>query len=48
MPGHGDISLTVNTYSHVFPSMQDEVAGKLDDLVTLIELGSEASKFEAE
>jgi integrase len=39
--GHADISLTLNTYSHVLPSMQDEVAGKLDDLMALIEIESE-------
>lgn len=33
--GHADISLTLNIYSHVLPSMQDEAADKLDELVTL-------------
>ncbi len=29
---HSQISLTLNTYSHVLPSMQTEAAGKLDAL----------------
>lgn len=28
--GHSSISLTMNTYSHVLPTMQDEVAAKID------------------
>jgi integrase len=35
--GHSNISLTLNTYSHVLPSMQDAAAEKMDEfLVTLI------------
>ena len=30
--GHAQISLTLDTYSHVLPSMQKEAAAKLDDL----------------
>jgi integrase len=30
--GHSQISLTLDTYSHVLPSMQKEAAGKLDRL----------------
>jgi integrase len=30
--GHAQISLTLDTYSHVLPSMQKEAARKLDDL----------------
>lgn len=30
--GHAQISLTLDTYSHVLPSMQQEAAGKLDRL----------------
>ncbi len=30
--GHSQISLTLDTYSHVLPSMQKEAAGKLDAL----------------
>ncbi len=39
--GHADITLTLNTYSHVLPSMQDEVAGKLDELVILVDVGNQ-------
>jgi integrase len=33
--GHADNSLTLNTYSHVIPSMQEEVPEKMDELLTL-------------
>jgi integrase len=39
--GHSDISLTLNTFSHLLPSIQDEVAGKLDDLMTLVDVGDQ-------
>jgi len=39
--GHSDISLTLNTYSHVLPSMQDEAAEKLDELLTLEDISNE-------
>ena len=29
--GHGDVSLTLNVYSHVLPDMGDTAAGALDD-----------------
>lgn len=32
--GHASITLTLNTYSHVIPSMQDEAAEKLDKLLS--------------
>ena len=35
--GHSDIALTLNTYSHVLPTMQNEAAAKLDELLTPIE-----------
>jgi hypothetical protein len=41
--GHSDISLTLGTYIHVFPSMQEEAAQKLDKLITPIDV-SEAIK----
>ena len=28
--GHADITITLNTYSHVLPGMGDEVAGAMD------------------
>jgi len=39
--GHSDISLTLNTYIHVLPPMQEEAAEKMDDLLTLIEVSNE-------
>jgi len=39
--GHADISMTLNTYSHVLPSMQEEAAEKLDALLTPIEVSHE-------
>jgi len=42
--GHSDISLTLNTYSHVLPSMQDEAAEKMDDLLTLTDVSEELKK----
>ena len=39
--GHSDISLTLNTYSHVLPGVQDEVAGKLDELLSPINVSEE-------
>jgi integrase len=32
MLGHATISMTMDTYSHVLPSMQKEAAGKIDRL----------------
>ena len=34
--GHSTISLTLDTYSHVLPSMQEEAAQGLDELLTPI------------
>jgi integrase len=31
--GHSQISVTVDTYSHVLPTMQAEAAGKFDDML---------------
>jgi integrase len=31
--GHSTISLTLDTYSHVLPSMQEDAADKLDTLL---------------
>jgi len=43
--GHSSISLTMNTYSHVIPAMQEEVAAKMDGILTLHEEHpSEAAK----
>ncbi len=35
--GHANIMLTLNTYSHVLPSMQKEAAEKMDNLLTPLE-----------
>jgi len=32
--GHSQISLTLNTYSHVLPALQAEAAAKLDAILT--------------
>ena len=32
--GHSQISLTLNTYSHVFPALQIDAAAKLDAILT--------------
>ena len=32
--GHEDIQTTLNTYSHLYPSKQEEIAGRLQDLAT--------------
>jgi integrase len=33
--GHSQISLTLDTYSHVIPSLQEEAAEKMDGLLQL-------------
>lgn len=43
--GHSDISLTLNTYSHVLPSMQDQAAQKMDELFTLTDVSDELNKI---
>ena len=40
-PGHSDISLTLNTYSHVLPSMQEEAAEKVVELLAMVEVHEE-------
>ena len=37
--GHEDITTTMNTYGHLFPSQQDELAEKLDRLHTSVVAG---------
>src|SRR5262249_16260481 len=32
--GHSQISLTMNTYTHVVPQLQDQAAGLMDDLLS--------------
>jgi integrase len=43
--GHADITLTLNTYSHVLPAMQEEAAEKLDQLLTPIEISQEIDQM---
>jgi integrase len=43
--GHSDISMTLNTYSHVLPVMQDEAAEKLDVLLTPINVSIDLKKL---
>ena len=33
--GHSNISITLNTYSHVLPSLQEDVAVRMDELLSL-------------
>jgi integrase len=42
--GHSDISLTLNTYSHVLPSMQEEAAEKMDELLNPIDVSQEIKR----
>jgi hypothetical protein len=46
--GKGQISLTLDTYSHVLPSMQEEAAEKLDILLTPISISVGQSKYSIE
>jgi integrase len=43
--GHSSISLTLDTYSHVLPDMQEEVATSMDELITPIDIGSEIEEL---
>jgi len=36
--GHSDISLTLNTYSHVMPGMQEKTADKIDEVLTMVDV----------
>lgn len=43
--GHSDISLTLNTYSHVLPSMQEEAAEKMDEILKPINVSEELKQI---
>jgi integrase len=43
--GHEDISMTLNTYMHVLPSMQEDVAEKLDEILIPMDLCDEIKKI---
>src|SRR6476646_6307149 len=32
--GHSQVSLTLNTYSHVLPAIQEDAANRMDDILT--------------
>jgi integrase len=36
--GHAQVQLTLDTYSHVLPDMQSEIANRLDGLLTPISI----------
>jgi hypothetical protein len=42
--GHSDISLTLNTYSHVLPSKQEEAPEKMDEILVPIEVSATLKK----
>ena len=42
--GHSEISLTLNTYSHVLPDMQEEAAEALEGLITLVDVSGEVGQ----
>jgi hypothetical protein len=44
--GHADITLTLNTYSHVSAAMQKEAAAKVDELLTPIDIGEALKQLE--
>jgi integrase len=43
--GHSNISLTMDTYSHVLPSMQEEAAEKMDEILVPIDVSNELKKI---
>ena len=43
--GHANISLTLNTYSHVLLSMQEEAAEKLDELLVPIDVTDDLKRI---
>jgi integrase len=46
--GHADISLTLNTYSHVLPGMQEEAAEKIDEILTMVNVKDALMKKKTE
>ena len=46
--GHSQISLTLDTYSHVLPSMQEDAAQKLDELVMPVAITLDKERKPAE
>jgi len=46
--GHSDIRLTLNTYSHVMPGMQEEAVDKIDEVLTKVDVKDALKKAEPE
>jgi len=46
--GHSSISMTLDTYSHVVPSMQEEVAEGMDELVTPIDVTPDLASLKSQ
>jgi hypothetical protein len=44
--GHAEISLTLNTYSHVLKGMQEEAAAKLDEVLIPVEVTGELQQID--
>lgn len=45
--GHSDIALTLNTYSHVLPDIQEEAAEKLDQLLAPVKSSAQSKTTES-
>ena len=43
--GHANVSMTLNTYPHVLPSMQEDAAEKLDELLKPLDVSDEFKKI---
>jgi integrase len=41
--GYSDISLTLNTYSHVMPGLQEEAVDKIDELMDMTDVSDQLS-----
>ncbi len=48
MLGHASITLTMDTYSHVLPGMQEESAARLDELLTGAHRSSDHIRYAGE
>jgi integrase len=44
--GHSDISLTMNTYSHVIPGLRQDAAGRMEELLTKARVSKPAQPLE--
>ncbi len=42
---YSEIGMTLNIYSHVLPSRQEEAAQKLDEIITPIDMSDELKKL---